>query len=148
LHEAILWQNRQVSHTAIRWFLSRQPDASPSRRRQTEELIAQYVQRYCVKNDTIGFFGPLGWARLIDDGEALSARPGPGLLASRGVFFEQWSMDVLAETLAKERQLQPWLAPRRLPYVHVDGRTLYLTSREPVALSSGQAALLRACDGE
>jgi hypothetical protein len=36
---------------------------SPARRRRQEEVVAGYWQRYCAKNDTIGFFGPL--ARVL-----------------------------------------------------------------------------------
>jgi hypothetical protein len=36
--------------------------------RRREEVIASYWQRYCSKNDTIGFFGPLGWGGFSGNG--------------------------------------------------------------------------------
>ena len=40
------------------------------------DVVARYWQRYCSKNDTIGFFGPLGWGRFTEEGEAIEARVG------------------------------------------------------------------------
>jgi hypothetical protein len=40
-------------------------------------------QRYCSKNDTIGFSGPLAWGSFADDGEAISVRTG-GLESEAG----------------------------------------------------------------
>ena len=48
----------------------------PSRARQREEIVASYWQRYCAKNDTIGFFGPLAWGRVADHGPPLRVRSG------------------------------------------------------------------------
>ena len=93
-----------------------------SKDRQDEELVANYLQRYCVKNDTIGFFGPVGWARLKEDGAGLDVRPGPALLAERNVSFKVWSHDALAEKMTADKELLVWAAPRRVPFVDVRGR--------------------------
>ncbi|RAS34637.1 lantibiotic biosynthesis dehydratase-like protein, partial [Streptomyces avidinii] len=63
---AVAWQNRTVLRTGLRPFLGWVPSASnrSSMPRQREELVAHYWQRFCVKNDTIGFFGPVGWGRV------------------------------------------------------------------------------------
>ncbi|MER6693818.1 lantibiotic dehydratase, partial [Streptomyces minutiscleroticus] len=60
---AVAWQNRAVLRTGIKPFLDWTPAAGSrtSMPRQREELVAHYWQRFCVKNDTIGFFGPVGW---------------------------------------------------------------------------------------
>jgi len=147
--EALIWQNRHAFQTGVEVLLkASQSQARGSKRQQHEEMVASYLQRYCVKNDTIGFFGPVGWARLHAHGAAISARPGPSLLASRTVSFEQWSIDELAAALAKNKWLRPWLAPRRLPYIYLDGTRLLVPSKQPVELSADYAAVLQACDGE
>ncbi|MGW8784317.1 lantibiotic dehydratase, partial [Streptomyces sp. NPDC055796] len=58
--EAVAWQNRPVLTSGITPFLNWTPSAAgrTSMPRQREELVAHYWQRFCVKNDTIGFFGP------------------------------------------------------------------------------------------
>ena len=75
---AVTWQNHRLIDSAIRPFLRWDPakDKRNFRQRQREELIANYWQRYCVKNDTIGFFGPSGWGRL---GDCVRTRFAPGV---------------------------------------------------------------------
>jgi len=98
--EAILWQNRQAFQTGIASLLHRDPDTLRlnSRQRQHEQLAASYLQRYSSKNDSIGFFGPVGWARLRDE-PPTEIRPGKDLVSRREVFLEGWAVDALARAL-------------------------------------------------
>lgn len=148
--EAVVWQNRQAFHSAIQPLLRRPPKtpARSSKQRQHEELVAGYLQRYCVKNDTIGFFGPVGWARLGGTTERARIHPGVDLLASRRVYFEVWCMDELGAKLSEDNELRAWIAPRRLPYVYVEETTLRLPRARPQKISEVSVAALRACDGE
>ena len=97
LQTAVTWQNRAAMHNAVGKIAAAAP-APPSRQRQREETVASYWQRYCAKNDTIGFFGPLAWGRFADDGPAVQARCGQ-LVSERTVQFEAWAIQALAETL-------------------------------------------------
>jgi hypothetical protein len=147
--EAVAWQNRNVLHAGVDSLLRHNsPQASrDSKQRQNEEVVASYWQRYCVKNDTIGFFGPVGWARIVDEAEAFAARPGASLLASRTVYFEQWGIDALIALINKNLPAAAWASPRRLPSVRLEGDWLHVSFRRPVRLPPKQAAVLRACDG-
>lgn len=147
--EAVMWQNRSAVRNGIEPFLHR-PVTSSSERDQREKgrLIAKYLQRYCTKNDTIGFFGPAGWGRWIPAGAALTVRPGPHLLASRTVYFETWAIDALAETLTQDDALLPWAIPRLLPFLHLSGTTLHIPFARPLQLSETQAIVLAACNGQ
>lgn len=146
---AITWQNRQAVHTSIESLLRRSTDSSArgSKQRQHEEMVASYLQRYCVKNDTIGFFGPMGWGRLKEDGPAIEIRPGADLLAKRSVRFEGWCIDRVADVLAQGRALDPWLAPRLMPSVRLEGTNLHLGDQRTTKISPKQAFVLHACDG-
>jgi hypothetical protein len=105
--EAVAWQNRQALVTQIE-AIARALPQSASKRRRREAVVANYWQRYCAKNDMIGFFGPLAWGRIRDDGPAIVTRS-RGLIAQREVHFETWCMDALA------RQLDPAIrVPLRL----------------------------------
>ena len=97
LQTAVTWQNRVAMHNAV-GKIAAGAAASGSRQRRREETVASYWQRYCAKNDTIGFFGPLAWGRLADDGPAVQARCGQ-LVSERTVQFEAWAIQALAETL-------------------------------------------------
>jgi lantibiotic biosynthesis dehydratase-like protein len=92
--EAVTWQNRAAYANAVAKVALRSP-TKPSRARQREEVVASYWQRYCAKNDTIGFFGPLAWGRFADDGPALAVRS-DALVARRDVHFEAWAVQALA----------------------------------------------------
>ena len=147
--EAVAWQNRNVLHAGIDSLLRHDgPNASrDSKQRQYEEVVASYWQRYCVKNDTIGFFGPVGWARVVDEPAAFAARPGASLLAARTVYFEQWGIDALTALINKGLPVATWASPRRLPAVHLEGDWLHVSFRRPVRLPPKHVAVLQACDG-
>ncbi|HWS52838.1 MAG TPA: lantibiotic dehydratase, partial [Pyrinomonadaceae bacterium] len=147
--EAVIWQNRHAFHTAVESLLKGEAGGRrDTRQRQHEELVAKYLQRYSTKNDTIGTFGPVGWARLSEGGPLLTAAPGPSLVAERNCYFEVWCVDELARVFAENPAHRPWLVPARMPYVDLQGASLVVPRRPPIRISEGQAALLRACDGE
>jgi Lantibiotic dehydratase, N terminus len=147
--EAVAWQNRAGLHNVLDPLLAADPDGPRNKQlRRRERMVARYWQRYCAKNDTIGFFGPTCWARVAAAGPALEARPGPRLVDRREVLFEGWCLDALAEVLARDPQLRPWVAPRRHPLLHLDGRVAYRPREPPLELGAGDAAVLARCDGE
>jgi hypothetical protein len=148
--EAALLQNSQAISRVMR-ALAREPVGKSKRgfkERQNEELIANYLQRYCVKNDTIGFFGPVGWAHLDPKTQGMSMSPGPGLVSSSTIYFENWCIEALAENIARNEKILPWLAPRLLPYFWIDGDTLRLPGGGRSTLSPIQLAILTECSGE
>jgi hypothetical protein len=98
--EAVTWQNRPAVDNALDKVAAGAP-TKPSRARGREEIVASYWQRYCGKTDTIGFFGPLAWGRLDDDGLALRGRSG-ALVRQRAVHLESWGVQALAETIDPE----------------------------------------------
>ena len=149
LREAITWQNRRAIHTGIAPLLQQSPQNThqDSKQRKHEALAANYLQRYCTKNDTIGFFGPFGLARLTSNGAAITVHAGKDLLARRSVYFETWCIDTFAEMLMKEKPLRPWIAPRRLPQTLIKATMLYLPFTKPIHLSKNEADVLSACDG-
>lgn len=95
--EAVTWQNPAAMANAVA-NVADGAVGKPSRVRQREELVASYWQRYCSKNDTIGFFGPLAWGRLQDGGPSLSIRSG-ALIRERSVHLEAWGVQALADVL-------------------------------------------------
>ena len=95
--EAVTWQNPAALANAVDKVAAGAP-TKPSRARQREEIVASYWQRYCAKNDTIGFFGPLTWGQVAADGPPLRMRSGP-LVRERAVHLESWGVQALATTL-------------------------------------------------
>jgi hypothetical protein len=146
---AVAWQNQRVLNDAIAPLLRNGGD--PARRnhkhRDREDLVVNYWQRYCVKNDTIGFFGPVGWATLDAAAPHTRLEPGPGLMASSEVYFETWAMDRLADAITAEPGLSAWIAPRKRAFVRLDGQRAVSPATPPAVLSPAEMAVLRRCDG-
>ncbi|MEU4767463.1 amino acid adenylation domain-containing protein [Actinosynnema sp. NPDC023794] len=149
--EAVAWQNPRALQTAVdALHKALSGGRSASRNvdyRRWEHTVVSYLQRYCAKNDTIGFFGPVGWARVEDDAPAaITARPGPELVDSRTTCLENWAVQQLAEALTTDA-VRPWAVPRRMPFVDVVGDTMRVPMTDPVRLPAADAAVLAACDG-
>jgi hypothetical protein len=149
LRQAVLLQNRAAFRRVLHSFaeLNGQPAKRGFKERQNEELIASYLQRYCLKNDTIGFFGPVGWARVTDSQSRIEVRPGDSLASKSTVYFENWCIEALAEKMAANMSLRPWIAPRLLPFCRLEGAMLY-ASGSISALTPVHAAVLQKCTGE
>ena len=144
--EAITWQNPGLAQ-----FLH-DHDAGPgaarrSKQRQRELVIASYLQRYCLKNDTIGFFGPVGWASADSGTAGLVVRPGEQLIARRTTYFEVWAIDKVAAAIARQGRALGWLRPRRTRSVYLAGNVLHRSHRKPVTLTDAEVGILLACDG-
>ncbi|MFJ4525611.1 lantibiotic dehydratase [Streptomyces sp. NPDC088810] len=146
---AVAWQNRAVLRTGIKPFLDWTPSAGgrTSMPRQREELVAHYWQRFCVKNDTIGFFGPVGWGTFDTSRRGVEVRPGTGLVAESRVYFSSWSMDALAKAIDRDPAVRAWTPPRQVPYVRVVDGTVRLPGRPPQPAPEPALTVLRLCDG-
>lgn len=145
--EAVTWQNPGAAAT-VAGVLRDGPHARRNeRRRRREEIIAKYWQRYSAKNDTVGFFGPMCWVRIDPEGRAVAGRHGPELVRSRTVVLERWALAALAERLAEDPEVRPWLPVALQPQLSLDGRELRYPNRPPLQLPAPTAALLARCDG-
>lgn len=101
LREAITWQNRGAVENGLDSLLRAPADRDDARLRKKEAMVVSYLQRYATKCDTIGFFGPLGWARWEGPGQ-LAQRPGNALLDARAVFFEPWAIAAVVDAVAAD----------------------------------------------
>ena len=142
--EALTWQNPGL---ARRLQGAGTGTSRRSKDRGRELVVASYLQRYCLKNDTIGFFGPVGWA-TVDPGTAgLTVVPGEQLIARRTTYFEVWAIDKVAAAIAGQGRVLGWLRPRRTRSAFLAGNVLYRPYRQPVTLTDAELRVLLACDG-
>ena len=148
LREAITWQNRGMLHTLDRLVRDGGDVKHNSDRRQREESLARYWQRYCAKNETVGFFGPTCWGTLDPDAPELRADPGPGLVRRRQVFLEHWALTAVAEALAAaDPAVRGVFPPRLQPHLSLDGRTVLGSAGRVVELTAAEASIVERCDG-
>jgi hypothetical protein len=146
--EALTWQNRSVLHTAIDGLLADPSESENRKARRRHQVIAKYLQRYAVKNDTVGFFGPIGWGRIDLAVRALTATPGPNLIDRRVVGFEDWAIEALAARLSTDPEIRAAFRPRRRPSSWLDGDMLYAPPSSPRRLTCAEAWLIARVDGE
>jgi hypothetical protein len=145
--EAIVWQNPNALNGPAGVVRDGPAARRNERRRRREEVVAKYAQRYSGKNDTIGFFGPMCWVTVDADAPLVSGGHGAGLTRVRRVFFEWWALVAVAERIAADPAVRPWLRVTLQPHLWVDGRRLATPNRPPTELSAAQAAVLSRCDG-
>ena len=143
--EAVTWQNPKLVKLCLDKVVAGEPRTA--RGRIHEQAVANYVQRYSTKNDTIGFVGPVGWGRWTDSGAALTQQLGERLLARRTVYFECWAVDAVARTLSADPELRPWLVPRLLSAHVLAGGTLRRPNQDPLSLTGWERELLCRVDG-
>jgi len=144
--EAVIWQNRSAYRTAVAKIAGRAAE-SGSKRRQRDGVVAGYWQRYCSKNDTVGFFGPLAWGAIRDDGPAVAVRS-RGLIATREVHFESWCLEALARGIDTPAVVplnrRPELELR--PQLEAHGDTHGLRALDRLEQAAGVVAHAKGCE--
>jgi hypothetical protein len=149
VREALVWQNPALVDNWLGDYADRLSDGGPARlpsRARREVVIARYAQRYCARNESIGFFGPVAWARFTP-GERDVKQVGDGGIRRRTVSLETWAVAALADSWRQENRILPHL-PVRLDAATstADGR-LWLPRRAPADCAPVTARLLAAVDG-
>ncbi|KAB1112625.1 lantibiotic dehydratase [Micromonospora aurantiaca] len=148
LREAVTWQNRGAL-VAFDGLVRGGADAARNvRRRDRERALLKYWQRYCGKNETVGFFGPSCWV-TVDPAQPEVARvnPGDSLTRRRWVWFESWALSAYAERIGADLAVRRWWPPMLRAHLAVRDRDVLRPGRPPLTLTPVEAALLRAADG-
>ncbi|WP_405113377.1 lantibiotic dehydratase family protein [Micromonospora sp. NBC_01405] len=139
--EALTWQNRGMFQQARRNLDS----TRPQRRREAQRRLWAYAARYCAKNDTIGFFGPIVWGSVTAG--ATDVGPVTGRLLRRGVFFEHWALRAAAAAIETRHGLDPWTIPRLAAGVAVVADGVLLADNAPMRLAALPRRVVEVCDG-
>lgn len=152
--EAVTWQNPTAARHLARLADSpavrpgKNPRLERKKRRGRENTLVRYWQRYCGKNDTAGFFGPVAWGTLDPEAAAaVEARPGGGLVRSRKVDFEFWALEAYVAALLDDPDVAPWLPVGVHPHMLADGDRVLRPGEDPRPLTGAEAEVLSRCDG-
>ncbi|MEO6702183.1 MAG: lantibiotic dehydratase [Jatrophihabitantaceae bacterium] len=146
--EALAWQNPAALPMVESFARSAHDPKRDAKKRKREYRIARYINRYCGKSETIGFFGPVGWGRLTGEPGGVSQHPGRTLISRRRTFAEPWAVRELAAALADDPQIGAWLPVRVRSHYSVRDGSLYQPRADPLPLSELELAVLGYCDGE
>lgn len=146
---ALAWQNPELLHNWVADYvdaLRRGERPRLSRRDRREALIARYVQRYCAKNETVGFFGAVGWARFAESGPDLAVT-GSGGVRRHTVHLETWAAEAVAAAWRRDARVLPLLPVRLDPASTFTGGMLRRAWRGPRPVDVLTGAILAAADG-
>ncbi|WP_329561911.1 lantibiotic dehydratase [Streptomyces uncialis] len=134
--EAVLLSNPDAYRNMLRPLLTADGPLN-SRRRRARRQLYTYVQRFCAKNETVSFFGPMAYGTLAETGPEAEADTGPGpgtgtgtgtgtdgsvdvttslrtdLPRRRKVFLSHWAGRALARAVARDGALLPDLVFHR-----------------------------------
>ena len=145
---ALTWQNPEAIDTwaaahvaAIRDGLV--PRVSAHRFGNRMAVVTRYAQRYCAKNDTIGFFGPVAWARFGANG-AGTGYTGAGEIRRSTAYVEVWAVQSIAAAWSADPQLRDYLPVRLDPSCTVWEHSVSRPYRRPYALSADEDMVLAA----
>ncbi|MFB4300566.1 lantibiotic dehydratase [Actinomadura sp. NTSP31] len=144
--EALVWHNPALVETWLGGYVQalRAGDDRLTRRAKRETVLARYVQRFCAKNDTVGFFGPVSWATLDPSAVGVNIA-GTGEISGRSVHFDAWAVDEIGRSWAADPEVGPHLPFSLNPAARLDdGDVLHLPHRPPARCSDVDAAILRA----
>lgn len=145
---ALTWQNPEAvdswaaAHAeALR--AGKRPTVSGHRFGHRMAVLTRYAQRYCAKNETIGFFGPVAWARL---GGSASGYTGAGGIRRAAVYVEVWAVQAIAAAWSADPALRPYLPVRIDPSCTVRDGVVLRPYRRPHILAPGEASIVSALD--
>ncbi|RXT29799.1 hypothetical protein B5P46_01625 [Rhizobium leguminosarum] len=142
LEEAIRVSNPDFHDSAFQSFTR----GAINVRRAQERRFATYLHRFCAKNDTASFFGPMGYGSLFDTAidDATTAKA-PGKHNGRKVYLAFWAVQELARLIAANPRLRPHLIVRVHPLLHIDGERAVLGGKELPLPAEARHLLQRAC---
>lgn len=101
----------------IRSYVERPlPEVARSKDARIERLITSYLQRFCAKNDSASFFGPVSYGTIEDiDTGFIEANP-KHRLKQRKMFFSHWAAQQIEAALATDPALNvESRRPTRIP---------------------------------
>jgi hypothetical protein len=125
---AVTWQNPALVDNWLGSYAASAragEDADLARRDQRETVLATLGQRYCAKNETIGFFGPVAWACLDPAAAEPLTWTGDGALGPVTVFLEWHAVAAIAAAVTRDPELAAQIPLRRHPLCAAAGGLVY-----------------------
>lgn len=147
--EAIFLSNPRMYEALCRYLRENSEYEQSSAARKFERRFAMYVQRFCAKNETQSFFGPINYGTLAPGhAENIDIRRSAMPLRQRATFPGQWLAEALATKISAEPALRPFLRPRRGTLCSLQDGSLYFPgTRKSLALEAKTARLFALADG-
>ncbi len=112
VQEAVFLSNPAVYENMWQSFVDSTDHPDNAHWRRVERIVYTYLQRFCAKNETTSFFGPMGYGEITDTGAFEVSIRGE---QHRRTFLAYWAVVELAKAVNRERALRPHLPLHRNP---------------------------------
>ena len=148
--EATWLSSPQMFMSGLQTYLERwSPTHRPSEIRRIERQLISYLQRFCAKNDTASFFGPLNYGDFSTAREEQPPRPGAKHVQRREAFMAYWGVASLAAALMNDSHVRPYLRPRHSPICRIGTRGEHTVTVGEISfsISAGAARVIGLVDG-
>lgn len=146
--EAVWLSSPQMYERGLRRYLATAPDTPRTGPvRSLERQVAGYLQRFCAKNETASFFGPINYGDFADLGDQA---PRAGSVTRRHTYLAYWVVRAVAHVIAEDPQIRPHLRPRLSPLVRFDtaGPSVAFPDGRVTELDGLAATLVPLVDGK
>ena len=120
--EAVLLNSPDMYEVGLKNYLRRHGQPSSLRRHETKLML--YLQRFCAKNETASFFGPMNYG-VFDSSAACSIHfnsPPRGAPLKRRVLLSHWAAEAVACAMARDERLALERRPMRSALVELTNR--------------------------
>lgn len=116
LQEAVFLSSPNAYENGIKSFLTSEIGKTRiNSQRRKERLAAIYLQRLVSKNETASFYGPTNYGTYTMKSGDLEIKTTGGI--RRQLFIAYWAVQALAEIIAEDPMIQPYLKPKLSPFI-------------------------------
>ncbi|MBZ4319932.1 lantibiotic dehydratase [Streptomyces huiliensis] len=146
--EAVLLSNPGAWERVLRRADGTAPAVRNSKVRRSEWLLYAYLQRFCTKNESVSFFGPVDPVRVDPEGPSLLLERRPGTLQAHWLRASHWAAQALADRIAADPEIAEALPLRPAPGCALsrDRRHLLLPTGRRIAPPPAAVAALHGAE--
>ncbi|WP_366344560.1 lantibiotic dehydratase [Paenibacillus amylolyticus] len=147
LQEATYLSSPNAYDNGLNLFLTNELDSSRThRQRKKEKMAAKYLQRFTSKNETASFYGPANYGVFTFQPGQLEIRINGKI--KRQLFLAYWAVQSLADKIAHDSHVQPYLKPKLSPFLIREGSRLrQAANNKLIRLPDKYHQIIEECNG-
>jgi len=107
VQEAVFVSNPDMWHNVWRRYAAADAHSANAAARRVHRKAYTYLQRFCAKNETTSFFGPIGYGTFDPASSGVWLKRGNP--PRRTVYFAHWAVGELARAIRRDRRILPAL---------------------------------------
>jgi hypothetical protein len=143
VREAVFLSSPDMYEDVWEPYVEGEEPPSNSRYRRVERQVYSYLQRFCAKNETTSFFGPIAYGETRG-GRGLTVRRGREPVRRTAVSY--WAVNELARSVAADRRLRAHVPLRATAGCTVEDGTVWTPLHGAVAIDPETEAVFRAVE--